>query len=35
MITSADIPAPKPEPVHRPLPVFSSQAGLSSFRSTR
>lgn len=31
MITSADVPAPKPQPNHRPLPVFSTQAGLASF----
>jgi hypothetical protein len=35
MITSADIPDPKLEPNHRPLPVFSSQAGLASFTTDR
>lgn len=35
MITSAGIPAPKPEPNHRPLPAFSSQAGLASFTTNR
>lgn len=35
MITSEDIPEPKPEPNHRPLPVFSSQAGLASFTTDR
>lgn len=35
MITSADVPAPKPEPNHRPLPVFSSQAGLASYTTNR
>jgi hypothetical protein len=35
MITSADVPAPKPEPDHRPLPVFSSQAGLASYIEVR